>query len=78
MIKKPVSNRRVIVTGGPSAGKTTLLTALAERGYTCVHDSARAIIQDRVRRGLSCSARSAGVREGDPAHRHRTLSTRSD
>ena len=48
-----VSNRRVIVTGGPGAGKTTLLTALAGRGYACVHDSARAIIQDRLRRGLS-------------------------
>jgi predicted ATPase len=43
----------VIFTGGPGAGKTTLLTALAGRGYACVHDSARAIIQDRLRRGLS-------------------------
>ena len=53
MVKKIVSNRRVIFTGGPGAGKTTLLTTLAGRGYACVHDSARAIIQDRVRRGLS-------------------------
>jgi predicted ATPase len=45
--------RRVIVTGGPGAGKTALLTALAGRGYACVPDSARAIIQDRVRRGSS-------------------------
>jgi predicted ATPase len=48
-----VSNRRVIFTGGPGAGKTALLTALAGRGYACVHDSARAIIQDRLRRGLT-------------------------
>ena len=48
-----VSNRRVVVTGGPGAGKTTLLTALAGRGYPCVHNSARAIIQDRLRRGLN-------------------------
>ena len=48
-----MSNRRVIFTGGPGAGKTTLFTALAARGYACVHDSARAIIQDRLRRGLS-------------------------
>ena len=46
-------NRRVIVTGGPGAGKTTLLTALAGCGQACVPDSARAIIQDRLRRGLS-------------------------
>jgi predicted ATPase len=43
----------VIVTGGPGAGKTALLAALAARGYACVPDSARAIIQERVRRGSS-------------------------
>jgi len=44
---------RIIVTGGPGAGKTTLLLALQARGYTIVGDSARTIIQDRLRRGLS-------------------------
>jgi predicted ATPase len=43
----------VIVTGGPGAGKSALLAALAGRGYRCVPDSARMIIQDRLRRGLS-------------------------
>ena len=44
---------RIIITGGPGAGKTTLLLALQARGYTIVGDSPRAIIQDRIRRGLS-------------------------
>ena len=44
---------RIVVTGGPGAGKTTLLLALQARGYTIVGDSARSIIQARVRRGLS-------------------------
>ena len=44
---------RIIITGGPGAGKTTLLLALQARGYTIVGDSARTIIQDRIRRGLS-------------------------
>jgi predicted ATPase len=44
---------RVIVTGGPGSGKTTLLLALQAHGYTIAGDSARAIIQDRRRRGLS-------------------------
>ena len=44
---------RIVVTGGPGAGKTTLLLALQARGYTIVGDSARTIIQDRVKRGLS-------------------------
>ena len=44
---------RIVITGGPGAGKTTLLLALQDRGYTIVGDTARAIIQDRRRRGLS-------------------------
>ena len=46
-------NQRVVVTGGAGAGKTALLTALAVRGYAHVPESARAIIQDRKRRGLA-------------------------
>jgi len=48
-----MNHRRVIFTGGPGVGKTALLLALAERGYPCVHESARAIIQNRLWRGLS-------------------------
>jgi predicted ATPase len=44
---------RIVITGGPGAGKTTLLLALQARGHTIVDDSARTIIQDRRRRGLS-------------------------
>lgn len=44
---------RIIVTGAPGTGTTTLLLALQARGYPIVGDSARAIIQDRVARGLS-------------------------
>lgn len=46
-------SRRVVMTGGPGAGKTALLTALEARGYPYVPDTARSIIQDRLRRGLS-------------------------
>lgn len=44
---------RIVITGAPGAGKTTLLSALHARGYMIVGDTARAIIQDRRRRGLS-------------------------
>jgi predicted ATPase len=44
---------RIVITGGPGAGKTTLLLALQARGCTIVGDSARTIIQERRRRGLS-------------------------
>ena len=44
--------RRVVVTGGPGAGKTVLLDELTRRGYPVAADSARAIIRERVARGL--------------------------
>jgi len=44
---------RIVITGAPGAGKTTLLLALQARGHTIVADTARAIIQDRRRRGLT-------------------------
>jgi len=45
--------QRIIITGGPGAGKTTLLHALRSHGYAIVDETARAMIQDRRRRGLS-------------------------
>jgi predicted ATPase len=43
----------VVLTGAPGAGKTAVLQALASRGYATVSESARTIIRDRKRRGLS-------------------------
>jgi predicted ATPase len=42
----------IAFTGGPGFGKTTTLSALETRGYKCVPESARAIIQERMRMGL--------------------------
>ena len=44
---------RIVISGAPGSGKTTLLRALHAHGSTIVGDTARAIIQDRRRRGLS-------------------------
>jgi predicted ATPase len=43
----------VIVTGGPGAGKTALIAALAGMGYVTVEESARAIIAERLAGGAS-------------------------
>src|SRR5215510_5098026 len=48
-----MTNLRFVITGGPGAGKTTILNALAERGYMYVAESARAIIRERLASGLS-------------------------
>ncbi|MFZ0659181.1 MAG: AAA family ATPase [Candidatus Binataceae bacterium] len=42
------SDRFFVVTGGPGAGKTTLIDALARIGYARSVEAARAIIQDQV------------------------------
>jgi predicted ATPase len=46
-------NGRFVLTGGPGAGKTTTMEALATRGFHSVPDSARAIIRQRKEAGLS-------------------------
>jgi predicted ATPase len=43
---------RVVLTGGPGAGKTTVLAELARRGFTVLPDSARAVIAERQAAGL--------------------------
>jgi predicted ATPase len=44
---------RVIVTGGPGVGKTTLLRELAAMGYAVIEESAREIIRERRLSGQS-------------------------
>jgi len=39
----------VVITGGPGAGKTTVLRELEQRGFGCVPEVARQIIQEQVR-----------------------------
>lgn len=45
--------RAIALTGGPGAGKSTVLDALHARGYECVPDTARAIIRERLKLSLS-------------------------
>ena len=48
------SDRFFVVTGGPGAGKTTLIDALARAGYARSVEAARAIIQDQL--AIRCGA----------------------
>lgn len=38
-----------VITGGPGSGKTTVLNELTQRGFACVPEMARQIIQEQVR-----------------------------
>jgi predicted ATPase len=51
--RENVTNLRFAMSGGPGAGKTTVLDALAEHGYVHVRESARSIIRDRIASGQS-------------------------
>jgi predicted ATPase len=44
-------NRLYVITGGPGAGKTAILHELHRRGFACVPEAARQIIQEQVSSG---------------------------
>lgn len=45
-----MSNHLFVVTGGPGAGKTSLITELARRGFHTIPESGRAIIREEMQR----------------------------
>jgi len=46
-------NNFYVITGGPGAGKTSLLEHLASRGYNYIPETARQIIKDRISKSLT-------------------------
>jgi len=46
-----MSNKFYVITGGPGAGKTTLIDTLKKHGCICIEEGARQIIQEQVRTG---------------------------
>jgi predicted ATPase len=40
-----------ILTGGPGSGKTTILNGLRDRGFTCVEEVGRLLIQEQLKIG---------------------------
>jgi predicted ATPase len=45
------NSRLVVITGGPGAGKTTVLLELERRGFRCSSEVARQIIREQVQEG---------------------------
>ena len=43
-----MSSRYIVITGGPGAGKTTLVDGLRRAGHACVAEAGRQIIQDQL------------------------------
>ncbi|MGQ3076085.1 MAG: AAA family ATPase, partial [Ferrovibrionaceae bacterium] len=39
----------IVVTGGPGSGKSSLIDAMAQRGFRTMPEAGRAIIRDQIR-----------------------------
>ncbi|MCP1290250.1 AAA family ATPase [Chromobacterium sp. S0633] len=47
-MSRPADSRRLVLTGGPGAGKTALLEALRDAGFSVMDEAGRAVIQDQA------------------------------
>ncbi len=43
--------KRVVITGGPGTGKTSIVEALREKGYSCHTEVSRAVIKEELEKG---------------------------
>lgn len=48
-----MKTKKIVLTGGPGTGKTSLLKILEKNGYQCLHEISRQITLDAQRRGIS-------------------------
>lgn len=39
--------KKIVITGGPSTGKTAVINKLEEQGFTCIHEVIRNMIQEK-------------------------------
>jgi predicted ATPase len=46
-------SKRYVITGGPSSGKTTLISNISKRGYHTCHEAARLLIDKEILEGKS-------------------------
>lgn len=45
------TTKRVIITGGPGTGKSTIIDLLEEKGYPCHREVSRAVIKEELAKG---------------------------
>lgn len=46
-----IEPKRVIITGGPGFGKTSIVAGLEQRGFPCFHEISRSIIREQIDKG---------------------------
>ena len=47
-----MNTKRILIIGGPGTGKSTLITALEEKGYTCFHEISREVTAAAQKKGI--------------------------
>ena len=46
-----IKNKKIVISGGPGSGKTTLINLLRDRGYTCFSEFSRVLINSAQKKG---------------------------
>ena len=47
-----MKTRKIVITGGPGTGKTSLIKALEDHGYHCLHEISRQVTLDAQKKGF--------------------------
>lgn len=47
-----MSTKKIVITGGPGTGKSTLIKNLIEKGHTCLEEISRQVILDAKKEGI--------------------------
>lgn len=48
-----MKTKKIVITGGPGTGKTSLIRVLEENGHLCLHEISRQITLDAQKKGIS-------------------------
>ena len=57
----PIKNMKVVLSGGPGSGKTTLIRLLREKGYDCIDEFSRSIIEEFQKMGKDSPFKSQPI-----------------
>ena len=47
-----MSTKKIVITGGPGTGKSTLINELIKRGYTCLEEISRQVTLKAKKEGI--------------------------
>lgn len=47
-----MKTRKIVITGGPGTGKTSVIEALESKGHLCLHEVSREIIREAKKKGI--------------------------